>query len=379
MDIFKTLIDGRRAPVEDDIARSQLAELGGDFLTSLSAQDIQKFLVRYNIAYEDDLASASEGSLRAELMGWLVPPDESGAPLGAVGRKDSTSHTGDSSIPGKTNDPLSRVLEKLESFSSRLSALEGCKASEPPDDSSGWLEQLTRDAHDAVSESGFHLGAAKGSRSSDFSFRNRSASTLPPRVSNRGRSAGRSGVPVREPRGARNPSAGHFQYSRDRRGVDRSRFQRDGVRRMHAAEGPEFLKETFWIDTLNRFSSVRSRVDHANWSSDKMRREATTLAVVLDLLEQDRLDDLEEVVVRRLTALEVADSRGGRKDAWKLARHFESALTTDRIVVDPGAMRHARKCLKLDKAGDRSSSDSDAEPQAGRQTGGRGRGRRARG
>ena len=373
MDIFKTLIDGRRVPVENDVARSQLAELGGDFLTSLSAQDIQKFLVRYNIAYEDDLASASEGSLRAELMGWLVPPDESGAPLGAVGRKDSTSHTVDSSIPGKTNDPLSRVLEKLESFSSRLSALEGCKASEPPDDSSGWLEQLTRDAHDAVSQSGFHLGATKGSRSSDFSFRNRSASTFPPRLSNRGRSAGRSGVPVRGPRDARNTSAGRFQYSRDRRGIDRSHFQRDGVRRMHAAEGPEFLKETFWDDTLNRFSSVRSRVDHANWSSDKMRREATTLAVVLDLLDQDRFE------VRRLTALEIADSRGGRKDAWKLARHFESALTTDRIVVDPAAMRHARKCLRLDKAGDRSSSDSDAEPQAGRQTGGRGRGRRARG
>lgn len=117
-------------------------------------------------------------------------------------------------------------------------------------------------------------------------------------------------------------------------------------------------------------------MDHANWSGDKMRREATTLAVVLDLLNQDRLDDLEEVVVRRLTALEIADSHGGRKNAWKLARHFESALTTDRIVVDPAAMRHARKCLKLDRAGDHSSSDSDAEPRAGRQTAGKGKGGR---
>ena len=107
-----------------------------------------------------------------------------------------------------------------------------------------------------------------------------------------------------------------------------------------------------------------------------MRREATTLAVVLDLLDQGRLNDLEEVLVRRLTALEIADSKGGRKDAWKLARHFESALTTDRIVVDPAAMRHARKCLKLDRVGDRSSSDSDTEPRGGRQTTGRGRGNR---
>ena len=86
--------------------------------------------------------------------------------------------------------------------------------------------------------------------------------------------------------------------------------------------------------------------------------------------------ELEEVVVRRLTALEIADSRGGRKEAWKLACHFESALTTDRIVVDPAAMRHARNCLKLDRAGDRPSSDSDAESQAGRKAGGRGRGGR---
>ena len=375
MDVFKNLIDKRRRTIDEDEARSRLLALGEDFLSSVSANDIEKFLVKFGVAHEDDLAKASEEDMRASLKEWLAPPGE-GTLVDADGKSFSATETSS----GKTSDnPLNLVLEKLESFSSRLSALEGGNLSNSSEETGGWLDQLTKDAQRAVSESGFHVGSTRTPRNSRFAHRNRSGSSSRAHGAG-GRSIGRSVTNLQPPlqgsRGYRQSPLPDPEGSRDRRGFDDRNFQYYGGRRIHAAEGPEFLRETFWSDTLNRFNSVRSRVDHANWTGDKMRREATTLAVVLDLLDQGRLNDLEEVLVRRLTALEIADSKGGRKDAWKLARHFESALTTDRIVVDPAAMRHARKCLKLDRVGDRSSSDSDTEPRGGRQTTGRGRGNR---
>ena len=150
--------------------------------------------------------------------------------------------------------------------------------------------------------------------------------------------------------------------------------QRDQKRR-HTAEGEDYSASTFWEDTFNRYASARARVDAGSWTGrDQMKREAITLAVSLDLLARGHFVDAQEVLVRRLTALEIAAARGGRKAAWKLAANFESAMTAERVMVDPSAMRHALKRMKMERAGRMdSSSDSDSDaPKKGR----RGQGRR---
>ena len=116
MDIFKNLIDKRRRTIVEDEARSQLLTLGEEFLSSVSVKDICKFLVKFGIAHEDDLAKAPEEEIRALLKEWLAPPVEE-ALVDADGKSSSASETSS----GKTSDdPLNLVLEKLEYFSSRL-------------------------------------------------------------------------------------------------------------------------------------------------------------------------------------------------------------------------------------------------------------------
>ena len=194
MDIFKNLIDKRRRTIVEDEARSQLLTLGEEFLSSVSVKDICKFLDKFGIAHEDDLAKAPEEEIRALLKEWLAPPVEE-ALVDADGKSSSASETSS----GKTSDdPLNLVLEKLESFSSRLSALEGGNLINSSDEAGGWLDQLSKDAQRAVSESGFHVGPSRPPRISRFAHRNRSGSTLRGSGSG-GRSFGRSVTNLQPP------------------------------------------------------------------------------------------------------------------------------------------------------------------------------------
>jgi hypothetical protein len=63
----------------------------------------------------------------------------------------------------------------------------------------------------------------------------------------------------------------------------------------------------------------------------RIAREALTLATILDFLEQGNLDDLREVVVRRLMCLREYNSkvRGPRSspDDWVLPSMLESRTT----------------------------------------------------
>ena len=102
-------------------------------------------------------------------------------------------------------------------------------------------------------------------------------------------------------------------------------------------------------------------MDTSTWKVVKNRREAITLAVALDLLVQGKPLDAQEVMIRRITALEIADSQGDRKKAWHLASQFESALTSDRVRVDPTMMRHALARVKLETKGGLVGSSSDED------------------
>ena len=119
------------------------------------------------------------------------------------------------------------------------------------------------------------------------------------------------------------------------------------------------MAHIFWEDTYHGHRCVRSRIDQARWNVAKNKREAITHAVVLDLMSQKRIKDAQEVIIRRITALEIADTKGDRKKAWQLARKFESALTADRVRVDPTLMRNALSLVKLENKAGQSDSDSD--------------------
>ena len=336
---------------DPDHLRAALADLDGSFIPSLKVDSMKLLLERAGIAFPNQGLKSLYAS---KLVRWVtesqsdgsseiseVSPDSlSDEPVEKTKKKKSTSRSKTLNL-----DPIQQVLSKLETLGSRLSALEAEGPSHPPA-AEGWLDELSEDADLAISQSGF-------TRDDRPSRRHPARSTYgvysgPPRSSRRG----------------------------GRRSVE-ARFQESAPRRIHTADGADYLTPIFLDDTFKRFSSVRSRVDQSQWQGERLRREAITLAVAVDLLKKKNTRDAFEVMVRRLTALEYADQHGGRAQAWRVARQFESALTVDRIGIDPVALRSAMKRAKMERAShDGPSSSSEDEPSAPSK---KGKGRRRRG
>lgn len=154
-------------------------------------------------------------------------------------------------------------------------------------------------------------------------------------------------------------------------------------RRLHASGGDEkseYAQDNFFAMTLGPtgFQNIRARVDSITWKQERNKKEATTLAVALDLLPRDgSVRDATEVLVRRLQALLCADEAGH----WRVATFLESAMTAPLAsAISPDQLKEAQRAARLHqatrgggKAAKSSGSDSDdPRPQRRGKKGGHG-------
>ena len=359
-------------------ARQQIRALGPDLPQVLIKNHLITFAKTFGLP-----SGGLKDQLVRQLVQWIIPNE---SPEG-TGR-DAKHHAEVGSVSDKDPDsdaaPLNMILEKLEqnsamlnSFSGRLAVIEkkSPTAGRSVSSEDDWAEHLERDAHKALDQSGFHVD--------ESSHRSR----LPRRrvtfhrevtVPSRSRSihSSRPNRPLlisRDGGGRRTVSSNasrrnvrHGPYpSRVYEGNNRQSFLQEEPRRVHASGGVDYMSEDILHDTYARFNSLRARVDHGKWNSEKLRREALTLAVIADLYQEDRREDAMEVLLRRLVAVEYADAKGGRKQHWNVARKLESSLTMDRLWIDPVSMRHALKLSKLEHSGDEESTGSSGEDKKG--------------
>lgn len=137
--------------------------------------------------------------------------------------------------------------------------------------------------------------------------------------------------------------------------------------RIHSADGDDYMVGDIIAETHRRFSCLKMRTDNNPWQNYRNKREATTLAVVIDLILDNRETDALEVLGRRWSALKLADANNGE---WRVAKEIESALTTDSGGIPVAHLRSAMKNAKLRRAVGKawkkptdSSSESDSHPR----------------
>ena len=366
-----------------EVARSKILQLGGEFLSELRGKQLKALMVKYNLVHETD--GLSDKVLRPKFMAWLVdspslgshlpedaktafsqelPQDSKTTPAavttmsgvvqgdchfdrgashfnsaapGAYGHSSSASSTSSSSHSVSSSGSESvRLLQMLSRLEARMDSYEHkSPASLPQSQEPDWHQMMASRASQALNQSGFVEQAPVLPQPV---FPSQQQAHQPPNV------------PLQH-----QPLSFQAQQPFPRAPP------RPQMRRIHCAEGDDYTARTFWEDTYYRFNSVRTRVDTSRWKVVKNRREAITLAVALDLLVQGKPLDAQEVMIRRITALAIADSQGDRKKAWHLTSQFESVLTSDRVRVDPTMMRHALARVKLETKGGLVGSSSDED------------------
>jgi hypothetical protein len=107
-----------------------------------------------------------------------------------------------------------------------------------------------------------------------------------------------------------------------------------------------------------RFDSDFSR----RWRPDSRNaKEGRTAAVVMDLIEEGKLEDAQEVLARRVQAIDVNEETG----SWNVATLLESKLANDFGSVSQARLRRARMYAEgRKKRGRRKGvvdADSDSE------------------
>ena len=364
-----------RKDVEDEVLIEALRKLGAGVFVAGDSRQLKPIAIRFQLSSESGRGFGKD-ILRPLVSNLLFPSSQALAVSTHHSQSQASTTDEKSGIPRPTPNPVSggtvpspgspSLSEKTASLLETLAAeIAGIRAEskereaaqmefnravqeslqeglrvDPPGRGLTTSQQLKHDLLGRLSSSASSLG---------FRSRDLRASPVP-------RSAAKSSladlvaqVEARRARASRPRRRAHSIFLEDEDDEPLNLFSPPSSQeRVHSSAGAEYTLDLYLSRNLKNHASLRAMVGSIQWGQIRNRREATTLAVMADLLLSNRTVDAMEVLTRRLQALELANQQGGK---WHVAEHLESALAQDGSVgISASQLRMALSMRKLQKA-----------------------------
>lgn len=377
--------DSGRATMDDMV--TALTEMGGRWIRDAPKTYLQAFIR----AIDPDIPPQEVPTTNPARVDWILSRLRDYRSLVSTGSNDSRQAMGDTprnSPPGalSVEDRLMKAIEGklLAKFDKLAAKISGSVAQHTPEVRGhplpGGQGRSYRDLRDFASSARRGLGAPSEAQSvdgDDYSFLWTAGDHVPRQMGQDYKHGPEANAGVRM--SASNRAFGQRQAvgwdSHTRATGQNPEPSVSTVHRLHTVDGthPDYTYDSMMRSILGAHDSVRAMVETKKWPHNQfnLRREATTVAVCLDLLRQANYKDAKEVLARRLQAVFQASEQKG---SWKVARHLESRLASSvSKVISPAHLKHAWQMEKLRRSVDGFSNKDDSDSDTNGARGGNSR------